>query len=138
MKKYLYSFYFCFIAACLMAMSNCAVVDPLRQAETTGQRAYALYGTYVIFVEKAADIVESPNVPPTLKLRLIAAEEKAAPIVESLIEVLFEYERIEREVKAQTTPPERLLAVSRNLETMLLEATPLIEVLINTVRGSEI
>jgi hypothetical protein len=43
------------------------VNSPVQQAETPEQKAYALYGTYVIFQEKAAELVQDSSTSESVK-----------------------------------------------------------------------
>ena len=133
MKK-VRSFSYLFLVLLLVSCSACQSVNPLAQAETHSQRAYALYGTYVIFVEKAADLAEDPRVSPLVKLRLIGAEERISPLIDSLLIALREYEHL----RTQENNTEKLLVLAENLEEIITKTAPLVEILITNVRGVQL
>lgn len=109
----------------MVALAGCKAANPIGAAETSEQRAYAAYGTYVIFAEKAADLAEQPNIPRSVKLRLIEAEERASPIMNTMLDMLAEYERT-KSATAYT-----------NLTVWVDRALPLIAALVRNVKGAE-
>jgi hypothetical protein len=121
----------------MIALVGCKSANPIAAAETTEQRAYAAYGTYVIFAEKAADLAERPDIPNSAKLRLIQAEERASPVMNTLLDLIGEYETIRAEVDAGTTSSERLVIVSNNLNSWINRVIPLINTLASAVKGAE-
>ncbi len=115
----------------------CQNVNPIAAAETNEQRAYAAYGTFVIFSEKAADIAELPSVPRNVKLALIGAEERAGPVADDLLDALLEFESIRDEFSAGTSTEERVLIASNNLNSWINRLLPLVNDLIKEVKGAE-
>lgn len=118
-------------------LQACTAANPIAQAETVDQKAYAAYGTYVIFAEKAADIAERPDVSTSVKLKLIQAEEKASPVAKNLLDTVLEYEEIRDEVAAGTNTSEKLLIVSNQLNNWVTQLAPLINELIRNVKGAD-
>ena len=125
------------ITLLLVFVTACSAINPVGKADTVEQKAYAAYGTYVIFAEKAADLVERPDLSTSVKLKLIEAEERASPIVKQLLGTTQEYAAIQAEVAAGTTSEERLLIVSGQLNNWVNRLLPLIDNLIRTVKGAD-
>lgn len=117
-----------------LGLQACASVNPIAAAETTEQRAYAMYGTFVIASEKAADLAENASLPRSVRLGLVDAEEDARPVVESMLEVLAEYETIRAQVDAGETSEDRLVIVANNLNSWVDRVAPLINRLISRVQ----
>lgn len=119
-----------------VALAGCQSANPIAAAETNEQRAYAAYGTFVIFQEKAADLAEDPNIPNGAKLRIIAAEERAKPIAESLLDAYTEFLAIKAEFDAGQTTEERVIAASNNLNDWITRLAPVVNELIRNVKGA--
>ena len=115
-------------------VQGCANVNPIAAAETPEQRAYAIYGTFVIFSEKAADLAENAALPRSVRLGLVEAEEDARPVVDSMLEVLEEYETIRAQVDAGETGEERFVIVASNLNSWVDRVAPLVEGLVTAVK----
>lgn len=122
---------------CAFALAACQSANPLSAAETVEQRAYAGYGTYVIFAEKAADLAERPEISNSVKLRLIRAEEAASPVADSVLETVLEVEDIRDEIANSGTGQARLEAALVNLNSYVTRLTPLINELVRQVKGAE-
>lgn len=123
------------LSLCLLALSGaaCQQINPVGAADTVEQKAFALYGTYVIFAEKAADLAERPEVSNSVKLRLIQAEERASPVVDSMLEAVAEVEEIRAELNASD---DRLATALVSLNDWVTRVGPLIDELIREVRGA--
>ena len=119
-----------------MLMAACLFTHPVTRADTVDQRAYAAYGTYVIFVEKAAHLVERPDIPISMKLQLIEAEERASPVATGLLRTVREYETLRATIVIGVVTEERLVVVSSQLNHWVNRLLPLIDNLIRTVRGA--
>jgi hypothetical protein len=69
----------------ILTLSACSV-NPVNEADTFEQKSYALYGTYVIYQGKAAELVKDPSVPAEAKRALSRIDALSYPVAESLIE----------------------------------------------------
>lgn len=129
----IFTLYFLSLLVAVGAMQGCTSANPIKAAETNEQRAYAIYGTFVIFSEKAADLAENPSLPRNVRLSLVEAEEDASPIVDGMLEVFAEYQVIEAEFKAGMTTEERFLTVANNLNSWVNRVAPLVNRLVARV-----
>ena len=121
-----------------VALAGCQAANPIAQAETPEQRAYAAYGTFVIFQEKAADIAEDATLPRGVRLRVAQAEQRARPVAESLIETYVEFIEIKAEFDAgDSTAEARLVQVSNSLNDWVNRLAPLVAELVRNVKGAE-
>lgn len=109
----------------LLGITACASVNPVGKAETLEQKAYAVYGTYVVFAEKAADLAENDALPRSVRLGLVNAEERASPIVVSLLNAVEELQVLNN----STT--------RTSLESWIDRALPLINDLVRSVKGAQ-
>lgn len=111
--------------------------NPVQQAETVEQKAYALYGTYVIFQERAAELVQDTATPENVKQALREADRVAYPVAESLVEAVLEVETIRQQVAAGMTSEERLTIAISNLSTIYFSAAPKLLAVIVAVKGAK-
>ena len=117
-------------------LQGCAGTNPIAAAETPEQRAYAAYGTFVIAQETAADLVEDTAIPRGVKLRIIAAEERAQPVAESMLEAYMEFLIIKAEFDAGDTSEQRLTIAARELDDWVTQLAPLVAELLRNVKGA--
>lgn len=121
-----------------LALGGCKSANPVAAAETPEQRAYAAYGTFVIFQEKAADIVEDTAIPRGVRLSVAQAEQRARPVAESLIATYVELIEVKAEFDAGDPGAEaRVLQVSASLNDWVTRLAPLVNELVRNVRGAE-
>ena len=120
----------------LLFVAGCQSANPIAAAETNEQRAYAAYGTFVIFQEKAADLAEDPAIPNGVKLRIIAAEERAKPVADSLLDAYAEFLAIKAQFDAGQSTEEAVLIASNNLNDWITRLAPLVNELIRNVKGA--
>jgi hypothetical protein len=110
---------------------------PVQQAETVEQKAYALYGTYVIFQEKAAELVQNSATPENVKQALRDADRVAYPLAESLVEASLEVEAIREQIASGLTTEERLTIAISNLSTIYFSAAPKLLAVVAAVKGAK-
>ena len=137
MRKLNYQTAWLLLVVNALFLSACQSANPIGAAETAEQRAYAAYGTFVIFQEKAADLAEDANIPRGVKLRIIAAEERAKPVAESLLDAYTEFLVIKAEFDAGETTEQRVITASNQLNNWITRLAPLVNELIRNVKGAE-
>jgi len=123
-------------APAVLTLSGCGST-PVQQAETPEQKAYALYGTYVIFQEKAAELVQDPAIPENVKQALRDSDRIAYPVAESLVEAVIEVEAIRQQVKAGMNSEERLTLAILNLSTIYFSAAPKLLAVVSAVKETK-
>lgn len=121
-----------------VALAGCQSANPIAAADTNEQRAYASYGTFVIFQEKAADLAQDATLPRGVRLRVAQAEQRARPVAESLLTTYMEFIEIKAEFDAgDPTAEARLVTVSNNLNNWVNRLAPLVNELVRNVKGAE-
>lgn len=120
----------------LMALTACANLNPLNHAETVQQKAYALYGTFVVYEEQAAAIVQDVNVPSEVKSGLSSADAVAKPLADKLLAAALSVDQIRLELQAGKSTEEKLTIATANLERWYEEAGPKIRDLVAAVQGA--
>ena len=126
----------CLIAV-VLALQACAVTDPISKAETTEQRAFATYGTFVIIEEQAAKLVSSGAIPDSAVRAIGRADAQAKPVADSLLDATLEFTVIRVEYEAGGTGERRYVSAMNSLNGWVERARPLIANLISAVRGAE-
>ena len=123
--------------AVLSTMAACASLNPVSKTETTEQKAYALYGTFVIFEEQAAKLVQSPEVPANVKQALRDADKAAKPAADAVLDGVQTVLTVRRQLLAGETTEERLAIAVSNLNLWYSTARPKVEQLVKVVKGAE-
>lgn len=89
------------LATASLALAACAA-NPIRQAETLEQRAYAAYGTFVIMEESVVRLTAPGSaLPRDVQLAMIGGVERAQPVVDTLNATLREYQTTRADFEAQ-------------------------------------
>lgn len=137
MKSLLIACWIAVAAPVLLTLPGCGTTSAVKQAETPEQKAYALYGTYVIFQEKAAELVQDPTTPENAKEALRAADRVAYPLAESLVDAVIEVESVRKQVAAGATPEEKLSIAVLNLSTIYYQVAPKLLAVVAAVREAK-
>lgn len=135
------------VALAAMALNACKT-SPVAQAETFEQKTYALYGTYVIFQGKAAELVQDSTTPPKVKEALSAADKVAYPVAEALVDAAITVGDIRDTLNACPTLPEpdpncvptneqKLANAITNLSTIYFSAQPKLLALVAAVKEAK-
>ena len=118
-------------------LSGCVGYNPVAVAETPEQKADAVYATFVIFEERAADLAARPGTPQGVINSLARADRVVKPIMDSLQAAVSEVERVRADISAGGDSTEdMLIVVTLNLEKWLIEAAPALQARIDAVAGA--
>ena len=102
----------------VLATQGCGSFNPIAQANTVEQKAYASYGSLVIVEEKVANFTAPTNadVGRDVKLRVAEIAQSTQPLADTLVDGFAVYE-VERAkfVADKTREPAFMVAV-RNLD----------------------
>ncbi len=126
-----------YLIVVMLALQACAIADPIERAETTEQRAFATYGTFVIVEEQAAKLVSSGSIPDSAVRAIGRADAQAKPVADSLLDATLEFTVIRAEYEASGTGEERFVRVMNELNGWVERARPLIANLISAVKGAD-
>jgi hypothetical protein len=132
--RQLFAFY-CLLL--LIGLQGCASSNPLAQAETVEQKAYAAYGSFVIAEEQAAKLVSSGQLNNSQIIAIGRADERAKAVVDDLIAAVLEFEEIQEEFRKFGTGEQRYINAMNSLNNWTERLVPLINNLLSAVRGAE-
>lgn len=131
-----FNFRLAFIAFAALALSACAsITAPVKTAETVEQKAYALYGTFVVFEEQGAALILDARTPLAVSRAIQRADAAVKPVADSTISAALELQRIRTAVLAGNSNTERLTIAATNLENYVARLEPLIANLVAAVAG---
>lgn len=125
-----------YLLVIMFALQACTASNPITRAETAEQKAYATYGTFVIFEEQAAKLVSSGQLPRSTVVAIGDADRRAKPIADSLLDATLKFTEIREEYEASGTGETRFIAATKELNGWVEQALPLINNLVAAVRGS--
>ncbi len=126
------------VAILLTGLAGCSTLSgPVDAAETVEQKAAAVYGTYVIALELAADVAENESTPDSVVVALADAGDAAQPVAVALLEALLEVNAIKAEFEAGETSEERLDLAIDNLNGWIDRAAPVIDALLKAVADAK-
>lgn len=121
----------------MLALQACAASNPIAKAETTEQRAFATYGTFVIIEEQAAKLVSSGELSNSAVQAIARADKQAKSVADSLLDATLEFAVIKAEFEAGGSGEEKFVRSMNELNGWVERAKPLIANLIAAVRGAE-
>lgn len=126
-----------YLLVILFALQACAGANPISKAETTEQRAFATYGTFVIIEEQAAKLVSSGSIPNSAVRAIGRADAQAKPVADSLLDATLEFTVIRVEFEAGGSGEEKFVRAMNELNGWVERARPLIANLISAVQGAD-
>lgn len=126
-----------YLLVILFALQACAITDPISKAETTEQRAFATYGTFVIIEEQAAKLVSSGQIPNSAIRAIGRADAQVKPVADSLLDATLEFTVIRVEYEAGGSGEEKFVRAMNELNGWVERARPLIANLISAVQGAD-
>ena len=133
-----HAFHSIYLLAIMVVLGACAQSNPLARAETIEQKAFATYGTFVIFEEQAAKLVTSGVLPRSAIVRIGDADARAKDIADDLLAATLEFAEIRAEYLAGGgTGEERYISAMNNLNNWTERALPLINNLVSAVQGAK-
>lgn len=134
MKRY----FLTLVMTCSIFLSGCAGYNPVAVAETPEQKADAVYATFVIFEERAADLAAKPGTPQGIINSLARADRVVKPIMDNLQAAVSEVAKVRADIAAGgDSTADMLVVVTLNLEKWLIEAAPALQALIDAVAGAD-
>lgn len=115
-------------------LSACATIaGPYKAAETAEQKAFALYGTFVVFEERGAAIVTDRRIDLDARRAIQRADARAKPVADSLLDAALEVQSVREQLDASDNDLE---TVTRNLEGWITRFEPLVAELVRAVKGA--
>lgn len=137
------------LAVGMVILTACST-NPVAQGDTFEQKSFALYGTYVIFQGKAAELHQDSATPVKVAEALSAADRVAHPLAEALVDGALTVQDIRETLEAcrlpePSVPPEKCkntneqqLAIAlTNLSSLYFKAKPAILGIVAAVKGAK-
>lgn len=110
------------------------VASPFKAAVNNEQRAYALYGEFVIAEQQAAKL--RAQISPTEFVTVQKADAAAKPIADSLLQAVEDFDQISAQVKAGTSTQDKLAIASADLQSWVAKAQTDITQLVNALKDA--
>lgn len=105
-----------------LVIQACSNVNPFAVAESPTQQVYALESTYNIVLEQAVKAVNLESTSQNTKDRIVAAERRATPVIESLSQAFKEYTLVRIQLAQGSTSEEKMAIAAEDLEAWVLKA----------------
>ena len=115
-------------------LAGCAG-NPVKEAETAEQKAFAAYGLFVVLEERAASLMAEPTVSDATKLRIQRLDARLKPMADSVLGTARLAQEVRDEVAAGEGTEARLQTITRELNGWLLRFLPLLDDFKSAVRG---
>jgi hypothetical protein len=116
---------------------SCANFNALSKAKNSEQRAYALYGSFVVFEELGASLITSSNVPLSIKRDIKKADAKTKPAADKLLAAVLQVQNVRAELAKGENTEQTLAIVNANLEKWLNDSEPLITEFIQLIADNQ-
>ena len=126
-----------YLLAILLVLQACVASNPMAQAETAEQRAYAAYGTFVILEEQVAKLISSGKLSRSSVIAIGHADSLAKPVADSLIAATLEFQEIRKKYEANETGEEKYIAAMNSLNQWTEQFLPLVNNLISAAKGAQ-
>ena len=121
------------LLTCVALLSACATIKgPTEAAESAEQRAFALYGTVVVFEEQGAALINDSRVDLSVRRAIQQADRVAKPIADSTLEVALELKQVREELGDEN----RLASLTANLESWIARLEPAVASLVSAIRSA--
>ena len=116
-------------------LQGCATVaGPYKAAETAEQKAFALYGTFVVFEERGASVINDNRIDIRARQAIQRADSAAKPVADSTLEAALQVNEVRQEIGASEN---KLKTVTANLENWIMRFEPLVTQLVAAVKGAK-
>lgn len=124
------------MALCTLALIASCATNPVSTATTVDQKAYALYGEFVVFEEVGAQLVQAADTPVAAKSAIRRADSVAKPIMDNALRAELLVSQIRVQLAAGASTQDKLTAALTNLDSWVTQATPLVSSLVDAVKGA--
>jgi uncharacterized protein (UPF0147 family) len=118
------------------ALTACGTLNPLSHAQTIEQKAYALYGEFVVVEEQAAVAVQDANVPKNVRSSIAAADAAAKPVADELLKSAAAVKGIRDELAAGHSTEEQLVIATASLQRWYNELSQQLPRLAAALKGA--
>lgn len=119
------------------ALSACGTLNPLSHAQTVEQKAYGLYGEFVVVEEQAAAVVQSADVSSNVRHAIAAADAAAKPVADELLKSAALVKSIREELAQGQSTEEKLVIATANLQRWYTELSQQLPRLADVLKGAK-
>lgn len=119
-----------------VALQACASLNPVSHAKTTEQRAYALYGEFVVIEEQAAVAAQSADVPSAVRQSIVAADVVAKPIADELLKTAVLVKSIREDFAQGQSSEEKVVIATASLQKWYAALAEQLPKLADALRGA--
>lgn len=119
------------------ALSACGTLNPLSHAQTVEQKAYGLYGEFVVVEEQAAVAVQDAAVPQNVRASIAAADAAAKPVADELLKSAAIVKGIRDDLASGHSTEEKLVVATASLQRWYTELSQQLPRLAAAVRGAK-
>lgn len=117
----------------VVSLVGCAS-NPVSAAQTPDQRAYAVYGAFVISEEQGAKVATDPTVDVHVRQAIQAADAKAKPSADALLKAYQDYAHAQTLLNAGTGSAAQFATASANLDQWIMTAEADVNALVAAVK----
>lgn len=110
------------LLALVLGMVGACATNPIKivaKAETTEQRAKAVYDVVKVYTQHAAVLMSDEKVPGEVKMAIKKLDAKTYPIMEKVSKDVLEIEKIRKAVMEGKDTVSKLMIVEANLEAWI-------------------
>lgn len=121
------------LAIAAFGLPGCAS-NPVTAAQDSEQRAYAIYGTFVIVEEQGANVIGSATVPDAIKHAIKIADAKAKPSADALLQAVRDFDNASHDFKQGTNTASDLQIATTHLQQWVIQAQADVSALVTAVK----
>lgn len=119
-----------------VTISACAV-HPIATAQTTEQKAFAVYGTFTVYEELAAKLKSTPGTPQAVIVAMQKADNTAKPLMDATLDATITVAMISDDLAKGKTTQDKLDVAVANLNDWVAKVTPEVDNLVTAVKGAK-
>jgi len=120
----------------ILMLTGCPATLAVKEAQTMEQRAGALIGDFTIFQRAALEIGNDTSVPTDVRQKVVAAPIALRPAVDHGIDLLRSYRLVSEQLARGVTGEDRVRIAAANLTAWIVDLTPKIAALRQTIEES--
>lgn len=123
--------------ATLPGCASVTEISAVAQAETTQQRAFALYGTFVVLEERAADMIADRSIPKTVRQRIQQLDKITKPAADLVFDLASQLNTARRTLGAPGgATSDKVAALATQLSGAINTLAPRVSALVAAVEGA--
>lgn len=124
------------VVCALAVLVSCTTTNPIAVATDIEQRAFAMYGSFVIAEEQGAKLATDSRVPLSVRVAIKRADNAAKPAADALLQVLKTYEEVAQSFKIGATTHSTLNTAADNLDAQIKVSQQNVAALVNAMKVS--